>query len=373
MIQTPDIAIRPMRSEEKIEVQTMMREAFSPIQQVFFTWTPDVLIAESAGNLVGAILLKLYPLPGKRQGGAVSTVFTRPDARGTGVGRSLVAAALDFFEAHHCDEITACLEGYDSNCSKLFSSQGFSILSPGDQFTRYGWGVFLIWARIFHVIDFGHFIWARPGTAQSGATLPGTTLLDRLSRPWWGTVLANTLIVLLAMWGSRDYRIFPPVSLLAMPVLVTAFLGLRWLAMSGAAEVQGLEVQFRPWESGFPLSILVALVIHDFLPVPGNLYPALQEWKYRDLLPKLNWMALAGIIPVMILTWVMWGLLQIGNLPLEVARWVIFTFYIGRRLAFFDTILIFYPFTGFNGRRVWDWDRRVWAVLAVIALIGFLI
>jgi hypothetical protein len=42
------------------------------------------------------------------------------------------------------------------------------------------------------------------------------------------------------------------------------------------------------------------------------------------------------------------------------------------RLAALDVLLVFPPFTSFDGRRVWDWSRTAWGVLAV-AVLGLLL
>jgi hypothetical protein len=40
-----------MRPEEKPEVREMFRRSFAPVKRwFFFSWTPDVLVAERAGS-----------------------------------------------------------------------------------------------------------------------------------------------------------------------------------------------------------------------------------------------------------------------------------------------------------------------------------
>jgi GNAT superfamily N-acetyltransferase len=110
-----DILIRRMRAEEKRDVGAIMRRSFSLTQQWFFSWTSDVLVAEQDGKLLGAVVLKMFPLPGGRKGGLVAWVFTAPKARGTGAGQRLIESALEFFEEQGCDEAMACVEGYNTS------------------------------------------------------------------------------------------------------------------------------------------------------------------------------------------------------------------------------------------------------------------
>jgi hypothetical protein len=92
-----------------------------------------------------------------------------------GTGQKLIEAALHFFEDKECDEIMACVEGFNTSSSKLFSTRGFSILSPGQQFQRYGIRILPLWVRISHYIDIGHFLWVRPRTKQP----------DNPALQWW--------------------------------------------------------------------------------------------------------------------------------------------------------------------------------------------
>lgn len=249
MTQESNIYVRPMRQEEKKVVHNIMSRSFPLVQRWFFSFTPHVLVAEQNGQLLGATVLKLIPLPGNRKGGLIYWVFTAPEARGTGAGQKLIEAALHFFEDKGCDEIMACVEGFNTSSSKLFSTRGFSILSPGQQFRRHGIGILPLWVRIFHYIDIGHFVWSRPAAKSA----------DSPALQWWGTIFATTLIFWLAIWRENA---FGEVTLMALPAALTAvivFFGMRYLAMRLIARRYKLSVRYRAWESGFPLSLLLAL------------------------------------------------------------------------------------------------------------------
>ena len=357
------IIIRPMQADEKQVVHSIMRQSFPLIQQWFFSWTPNVLVAEQDGQLLGATVLKLFSLPNNRKGGLIYWVFTAPEARGLGLGQRLAEAALEFFEEQGCDEVMACIEGYNTSSSKIFATRRFSIMSPGEQFRRYGLGVFALWAKIFHFIDIGHFVWARPTAERQ----------DRPVLQWWGNVFANVLVVLLALWRGSGFRSFDSIAFVALPLMVVLFFGVRQLAMRLTAKAQGLEVRYRAWESGFPISIAIALFTGNLFPMPGGVYPTSNTWRYRDLLPKLGIIALAGVLPILALTWGIWALLQFGAPSSDVATWLDFAIQVGKPLTLFDIAMVFFPFVSFNGRRLWDWNRVAWAVLAVAAVVAFFV
>jgi hypothetical protein len=58
------------------------------------------------------------------------------------------------------------------------------------------------------------------------------------------------------------------------------------------------------------------------------------------------------------------GLVRFGGFPPEVASWLRLGHVAGQMLALFEVLLPFSIFVSFNGRRVWDWSRPAWAVLA---------
>lgn len=364
MSQVSDVVIRPMRDDERGTVHAIMRRAFPLVDQWAFAWTPNVLVAEQSGQLLGAIVLKLFALPNNRKGGSVAWVFTAPEARGQGLGQRLVEAGIDFFEQQRCDEILTTVEGFNTSSSKLFATRGFKILSPGAQFRRYGLATFAVWAKISHCFDIGHFLWVRPAT----------TTADNPTWQWWGTIAANTLIGLLMLGRLSSSSVISSTMWLVLPLAILMLFGLRSLGMWLAARRQGLTVQFRAWESGFLLSIAIALVFPGAMyPVPGGVYPTTHQWRYRDLLPQLGWMALAGTLPVLLVVWGVWMAVQL-DIPspylkagLDVMRLV------GKPLILFDIALPFFPFVSFNGQRLWDWNKSVWAVLTVATVAVFLV
>jgi L-amino acid N-acyltransferase YncA len=366
MTQELNIYIRPMqndekkavRNDEKKAVRDMMNRSFPLVQRWFFSFTPHVLVAEQNGQLLGATVLKIVSLPGNRKGGLVYWVFTAPEARGMGAAQRLVEAALCFFEDRGCDDVMACVEGYNTSSSKLFSTRGFTVLSPGQQFRRYGIGTLPLWVKIFHYLDIGHFLWVRPGSERP----------DNPALQWWGSVLMNALIAWLALWRQSGFHKVNPTAFPAVLLASVFFFGLRELAMRLTANQYRLPVRYRAWESGFPLSLALALVFGAQYPVPGSVYPTSYDWRYRDLIPRLGPIALAGALSVLVLTWGASALPHLSALPSEIETWISVAGFVGKPLALLDIALPFVPFVSFNGRRIWDWNRVVWGVLAAAAV-----
>ncbi|NER84455.1 MAG: GNAT family N-acetyltransferase [Leptolyngbya sp. SIO1D8] len=363
MSEVADVVIRPMRDDERRTVHAIMRRAFPLVDQWAFSWTPNVLVAEQSGQLLGAIVLKLFPLPRNRKGGSVAWVFTAPEARGQGLGQRLVEAGIDFCERQECDEILTTVEGFNTSSSKLFATREFNILSPGAQFQRYGLATFAVWAKLSHYFDIGHFLWARPAPKKTNHPIC----------QWWGTIAANALIGLLMLWRLSGSRAIHPAMWLLLPLALFVLFGLRYLGMWLAACRQGLTVQFRTWESGLLLSAAIALFLGVMYPLPGGLYPTTHQWRYRDLLPQLGWMALAGTLPVLLVVWGAWIVVQLDVPSPYLKAGLDVMLLVGQPLILFDIALPFFPFVSFNGKRLWDWSKIVWAMLTVPTVAVFLV
>ena len=348
-----EIIIRPLQEGEKAAMQRVMRRAFSFPAWLVFSWSEHVLVAERAGHIIGGAVLKLFSV-GERKVDFVSWLFTDPEAQGLGAGQALVEGALDFFATQGCTEVSACVEGYNTSSSKIFATRGFSILSPGEQLRRYGWGVVPYGWHALHFMDVGHFLWVRPG-AESG---------DSPALQWLGTWIVNALLLWLVAWRQGT---FTSAALWSVPAALLALFGLRTLAMWGAARAQGLAVRFRAWESSAPLVTAIALLFGGYFPFPGSLYPGGDRWRYRDLLPKIGPMALAGSLASLALVWGSWAVLRRPPPTTWGAFWAVL-FQVGKMLALLDTVIAFFPLISYNGRRLWDWNRVVWALLSAAAI-----
>jgi len=359
------ISVRRMGADDEETVKALAARAFSPLGSLSFPRSPDVLIAERGGELLGAVVLRTFGLPGSGRdedprGGVMLWLMVDPGARGLGVGGRLVGDALRSFEERGCQEVFACVEGYNSSSANLFAARGFTILSLGEQLRRYGsLGTLLLWFRISRLGgDVGHFLWARPGQLKP----------DSPALQWWVGALANALVLLLAGWRSNWLGDFDPTIMLGVVLIVVTLLGLREVAMWLAARLMRLPVRHRAWESAFPLSLGVAIAIGVFFPAVGSIYPRQGVWSYRDLISKLGPVAFAGALAVLVFAWVTWALAGFGGLSLEITQWVDGARRAGLMLAVFDVLLPFSPFASFDGRRVWDWNRAAWGVLAVVVL-----
>src|SRR3712207_2719639 len=99
IIQPRVISVRRMGADEEGAVKNLAGRAFSPLASLSFPRAPDALIAERGGELLGAVVLRTFRLPGSgreeyRRGGVMLWLMVEPSARRLGAGGRLVEAAL---------------------------------------------------------------------------------------------------------------------------------------------------------------------------------------------------------------------------------------------------------------------------------------
>jgi ribosomal protein S18 acetylase RimI-like enzyme len=175
----PAISVRRMHDGEERAVRALAGRVFSRLESAFFSLPVQTLVVERDGHLVGAVVPKVFALPDKGWYGAIFWLMSDPQARGLGVGRRLVEATLEYFEEHGCREAFACVEGYNTSSSNLFTARGVTILSPREQLRRYGLlGTFTLWIKMFRL---GGRCWALSLDTPRGneTRSSGTSMVDR--------------------------------------------------------------------------------------------------------------------------------------------------------------------------------------------------
>lgn len=346
-----DAVIRLMRGDEKKATRKVLYRSFGWFKGAFATFSPHTFIALKDDKIVAGVILELFTLPNGRKTGKVAWIFTAPQARGLKLGQRLTEKALEFFNEQGCDEYIAAVEGNNTSSSKLFATRGFDILSPGAQFERYGRWTFLMWLKMFHYMTPGFFLWARPGVHK-----PDSPVLQ-----WTATLILNLLILLIYVLPDQsNFSLY-----LFYSISFALLLGARQVAMQTAAGIMKSKVRFRIWESGFPLSFVIAILLRGFFPVLGNVYPADKVWNYRRRIPLLGKIALYGISGVIVPLLGVWTYVQLSGMSNPMVNSFLT---VGKFFLIFDLLFFFFPFSGFNGRRLWDWNKLLWALTALPAL-----
>lgn len=352
------IMIRPLQTGDRKSLRQLFRRSFNWLKLPFLPAHPPGFVAIQGEHICGGIVVNIFPRSEGR-GGSILALATAPEVRGQGVGQRLVEAALDYLQDHGCCQILTCVEGHNTSSSQQFATRGFQVLSLGQQLRIYGWRLPYVWYKTGHLGDLGHLLWCQ------GVDHPP----DRVEPAWLISGLGNGLVMALILWRreSADFLNWPDLALVVL--LVAGIVWLREAGMAGVARWRGIATRHYGWESGSLIAIPIALVFRGFFPVPGNRYPAQAVWRYRDMRSQLGWIALGGIIPVLLLIYgCSWGL----RLDLsEPARdWLQLAYITARLLVGWDALVPFFPFNCFNSRRLWQWHPGIWAGVAILVVLA---
>ena len=208
-----------------------------------------MLLAIKNERIIGAIVLKCFMLPNKKKYGLLYWGFTCPDVRGEGVGKLLYSAGIESLQNQGCEQIFGCIEGNNTASSNLLAHEGFTILSPWQQWRIFGLNTPFLWWHTFHYIDVGHFLWARPAPyKQESSTVQ-----------WLAVMFLNTCIALFALSRFMGTKAFSHDMIVSATLAMLIVLAARYVGMKFTAIAAGMKTRYRAWESGFPLRIILAI------------------------------------------------------------------------------------------------------------------
>ena len=302
-------------------------------------------------------------MPKKKKGGFVEYIFTDPEVRGMGFGQQLVESSLEYFEKQEVDEMMTQIKGDNTSSSKNFSMRGFTILSPGQQVKRYGFGIIPLWLGTMHILAKGQFLWVK-------------TKIEKKDKPWlqWiGSLIANIIIFMLLPLRPESGVQFSLITFFGISLILIYFFSMRYLFMKLTAIFMKLKVRFRPIEDWFGMSLIFALLGGSWIPVPGNLYPKEETWTYRDIAKKLGLMAFMGSFIIVVSTWIIYLIPFYVSIPNKFQLWYYYGLRTGVILSLLDTAFPFFPLEVYNGKRIWNLNKIIWLILAGFGVAIFII
>ena len=367
--------VRPMRPHERRAVKRLAWRAFGFLQGSFVKLTDHTFVYEHSGEIVGVVVLETFTYKRNRLGGVVKWLFTDPKARGRGTAAALVRISVARLQELGCHELFTTVEGFNTASSNRFADLGFLPLSARQQIARYGLSLLKIGPNTFHTIDIGHFLWARAAASPSEASAPA----DRAAVPgggaaaWWANVVITAALVALQRLRVGGASELHAHLLWQLPAAVALVFGARSLAMKLAAQRRGLQLKYRLWETGLTLSALISVLFGGLFLSPGSYYPKSVRWSYRTELPRLATVAFSGACAVVVLAWLLLAYQAAGfaGTPAVIGDVLALAVLPVQALLVFEVLLPFFPFASYNGRRVWDHHRALWALLAAAAVALF--
>lgn len=355
---TSDVHVRPMAPDEARAVGSVMRRSFGGLAGLLFGLGKANFVATVDGRIVGAVVASAFRIDAQRRGGVVKWVFTLPEARGHGVASALVDRALAWFEEQGVTDAFAIIEGHNAGSSNRFTRHGFELLGFDAQVRRYGFGLPRIWWHTNHVADVGHFLWARSGEVPASASAEAPPASGAGLGAFAIGLLLHALVALLMLARLGDLGDAGAIGRVLFGL--SAVLIVRTAAQALAGRAAGLELRYRPWETGLLLAAAIATVFGGPMVAPGGVYPRARTWSPRALAPALARVAFAGAGAVLLLGWAAWFATSVPALA-GVAGPVLAYACL---LLLLDVLLPFFPMTAYAGRRMLEASRWGWGALA---------
>jgi hypothetical protein len=153
-------------------------------------------------------------------------------------------------------------------------------------------------------------------------------------------------------------------SITFLPIWVLILFGLRNSLMLLAGKLQAIPMRYRLWETGFLISFFVMLLGGAFIPIPGSYYPEENIWSYNRIKSQMGKIALVSSLPILLVAIVLF--LSRVFFPLSSTLESFLSTGFGAAFVFSiaDILVPFFPFVSYNGRRLWDWNRWIWGLMA---------
>lgn len=367
--QPADITVRDLTHDDRPSIAALAKRAF-PATQAAFVQPSDAggAVAIVDGKIAAASLVRVIRLPSGNRVGMIAWLMTDPAYRGLGLASRVVRASTAHLHELGCSAVVTDVEGYNTGSANIFHAEGFSRLGAWQQLKSWNpLDLVWLWLRTGLAIDPGHFLWATDKSADAGPS-PWRARIGAIAMNAGFVVLALVLGGGLLLPGSG---IMPAaVDILAILAGITLILLVREGCMRAAAGPGRHALEFRAWEGGWGMSLIINFLFGSVLPLPGNLYPKGDGWRTKDHSVALGRAAVASAV-------VLAGLVLAASalrtpetlLILDRIAWTVVV--VGKPLLVFDTVVAVAPFEGYNARHLRDYNKPVWLSLAGIAIAVF--
>lgn len=362
------LKIRRMRPGEEKIVRSIVKETFPITAWLFFNHKPTTLVAVKENQIVAGIVYGQFAHSKAINSGAIYWLFTAPEHQGEGIGSKLIQKAIYKLKIGGCQEVFACIEGYNSSAFNLLNDQGFSKLNFFAQIKKFKTNTVQIWYQTHHLFDLGHHLWhldIKTSGKKTENELEEAKGKFNDIKLWLFNLTLSSLIMFIALVRTELIDINPG-DIMTVFMAIGVTFGIRDLAGIIAGRGSGLKLEYNIWESGHVIAIIMAVFTGGYIPVPGTFYPEGENWSYQNKLTKLARQSLASSGALLVLGWFLKFNFLSQTKFLEILLMAV------TNMLIFDVALPFFPFVSYNGRRIWDYNKLIWLAL-FIALIGFIV
>jgi len=344
------IEIREMRPEEAQEVRKLGRKTFEPFESIFVPKPKACYVAVENEAIIGAVIYKYLLVVGKKIG-YVDYIFVDKKAHGKGVGSQLVEICLKTMHEEGCDGLSAIVRDDNVASWKMFMNSGMKRVGLDDLIKYFGFGGML------------SLTFKTPLNFATGMEfyldLDGDPPISRKENTWAQIILylVLTMILLIPSFNrSTKYGIY---ILLGVATVLSIRMAAGYLGTLFSKE----DWHFRVTEGGYLIPVVTSFIGGIYL-ISGNWYPKTYrrgpEFKRSlGLTSFFQWLSLLLMVMLM-------------QTPLGKIEFIDVLASISAMLMVVSA-LPFYPLASFGGKRLFDWNKGLYAlVLALTIYLVFL-
>jgi len=371
-----EVIVREILRGEEEYVRKFFERNLGPIDDFFFNLSfgealrsaskqlGASLVAVREGKIVGCFSLRIV-VYGEKRIGLVDAIVTDRNLRGSGIGKSLLDEALSWFEKKGCEIICATADRFNSASWNMFVHKGFSPYAIREQLRDLGLNFIRLWLAEFYIVGGGTFFLKK----TSGKDVrPEVSEGHSFLVAWIGFAF---ILWLMAFRQGKSLNI----------PLVLGVAGLSLFAHELVHKLVagrlGLKTVFKVWDSGILFSSLLAAIFSALYPSYGQTYIKQVDWRYDPEQRMMGLIYAAGPITSLILAAFFWTSLPYFND--ELLRTAGRIGYVSNYVLVIFNLVPIQASGGFawDGRRIYMWNKTVWASLvtaiAVLVLVDIVL
>lgn len=360
------IVVRPVQPGEDSAVWNVAK-TLSIVERYYYYYltyrrhAAEALVAIDEDRIIGCVIPLVTTIAGEKSG-IVGGIFVDRRAQGKGAGKALAEAALLRFQAEGCESCYVLVDRYNSSSWNMFLHKGFRLFEHNRQLKMFGSKIISLWWAIGYFFEPGTFILRKNSGENDNMGELGES--SHFFLAWLGSIS----VMLISFYNpDRSASLLPAAFFISVPVVI-GVTGVSILAHEIShklvASFFGLKTVFKIWESGMIFSALLALLGVTFYPSYGSTFISQKDWPYDRHMQKMGLIYAAGPAVSLLVALVFLGLAYKGEQTgLE---WLLA---IGHTGLIFNCILVLFnlipifPFTIFDGNKIFQWNKPVWAML----------